>query len=111
MFFWGGFSARTVCQCVWLSVRVTLTAVCGSVWLSGRLMEVGVGVEVEGVRWPSLPARGRGHGQGGGSSVGLSTHERMLCKVRTTAHTSHKQACMEQGSYQANSPVHSSVYS
>lgn len=71
---------------------VTLTAVCGSVWLSCLLVgvEVGVEVEVEGLQWPSLPALGRRQGQGGGSSAGLSTHERMLCRwVRTTAHTSH----------------------
>lgn len=53
-------------------------------------VEVRVEVEVEGLQWPSLPALGRRQGQGGGSSAGLSTHERMLCRwVRTTAHTSH----------------------
>lgn len=47
-----------------------------------------VEVEVEGLQWPSLPALGRRQGQGGGSSAGLSTHERMLCGwVRTTLHT------------------------
>lgn len=53
-------------------------------------VRVEVEVEVEGVQWPSLPALGRRQGQGGGSSAGLSTHERMLCRwVRTTANTSH----------------------
>lgn len=73
---------------------VALTEVCGSVWLSGLLVGVEVQVEgwvevvevVEGLQWPSLPALGRRQGQGGGSSAGLSTHERMLCGwVRTTA--------------------------
>lgn len=68
---------------------------CGSVWLSCLLVgvvevEVEVRVEVEGLQWPSLPALGRCQGQGGGSSAGLSTHERMLCRwVRTTANSSH----------------------
>lgn len=87
-------------------VFVALTAVCGSVWLSCLLVgvvevEVGVEVEVEGLQWPSLPALGRRQGQGGGSSAGLSIHERMLCGwVRTTANTSHTHthtACMELG--------------
>lgn len=53
-------------------------------------VEVRVEDEVEGLQWPSLPALGRRQGQGGGSSAGLSTHERMLCGwVRTTANTSH----------------------
>lgn len=77
-----------------------LTAVCGCMWLSCLLVgvvevevEVRVEVEVEGLQWPSLPALGRRQGQGGGSSAGLSTHERMLCRwVRTTANTSHTQA-------------------
>lgn len=79
-------------------------------WLSGLL--VGVEVQVEeweevveaeavvavaaaagGLQWPSLPALGRRQGQGGGSSAGLSTHERMLCGwVRTTAETLHSHA-------------------
>lgn len=91
-------------------VSVALTAVCGSVWLSCLLVgevevEVGVEVEVEveGLQWPSLPALGRRQGQGGGSSAGLSTHERMLCGwVRTTANTSHTRthtltACTQLG--------------
>lgn len=93
---------------------VALTAVCGSVWLSCLLVgvvevevevEVEVRVEVEGLQWPSLPALGRCQGQGGGSSAGLSTHERMLCRwVRTTANSSHTHthtqvhaACTELG--------------
>lgn len=81
---------------------VALTEECGSVWLSGLLVGVEVQVEewvevleveaavVEGLQWPSLPALGRRQGQGGGSSAGLSTHERMLCGwVRTTAKTLH----------------------
>lgn len=43
-------------------------------------VEVEVRVEVEGLQWPSLPALGRRQGQGGGSSAGLATHERMLCR-------------------------------
>lgn len=76
---------------------VALTEECGSVWLSGLLVRVEVQVEewvevleaaAEGLQWPSLPALGRCQGQGGGSSAGLSTHERMLCGwVRTTAKT------------------------
>lgn len=75
---------------------VALTAVCGSVWLSCLLVgvKVKVRVEVEGLQWPSLPALGRRQGQGGGSSAGLSTHERMLCRwVGTTANTSHARTC------------------
>lgn len=81
---------------------VALTEVCGSVWLSGLLVGVEVQVEewvevleveaaaAEGLQWPSLPALGRCQVQGGGSSAGLSTHERMLCGwVRTTAKTLH----------------------
>lgn len=97
-------------------VSVALTAVCGSVWLSCLLVgEVGVEVEVEveGLQWPSLPALGRRQGQGGGSSAGLSTHERMLCGwVRTTANTSHthtysmhaaRQACYTVSAMQLES--------
>lgn len=98
-------------QCVCAPVCVALTEVCGSVWLSCLLVgvvEVEEWVEVvvvEGLQWPSLPALGRRQGQGGGSSAGLSTHERMLCGwVRTTANTSHTRArthvctaCMELG--------------
>lgn len=81
-------SERRVC----VLVSVALTAVCGSVWLSCLLVGE-VEVEVEGLQWPSLPALGRRQGQGGGSSAGLSTHERMLCGwVRTTANTSHTHA-------------------
>ena len=76
-------------------VCVALTAVRGSVWLSCLLVGVEVGVEVEveveveGLQWPSLPALGLRQGQGGGSSAGLSTHERMLCGwVGTITHTS-----------------------
>lgn len=95
---------------------VALTEVCGSVWLSGLLVGVKVQVEewvevvevevaaaAEGLQWPSLPALGRRQGQGGGSSAGLSTHERMLCGwVRTTAkklhththtHVQHEDSC------------------
>lgn len=98
------FTVR-VCVCInpltetLRAVCVALTAVCGSVWLSFLLVgvvvvvvveEVRVEDEVEGLQWPSLPALGRCQGQGGGSSAGLSTHERMLCGwVRTTANTSH----------------------
>lgn len=89
------FSQSSVCA----PVCVALTEVCGSVWLSCLLVgvvEVEEWVEVEvveGLQWPSLPALGRRQGQGGGSSAGLSTHERMLCGwVRTTANTSHTHA-------------------
>ena len=91
-------------------VCVALTAVRGSVWLSCLLVGVVVGVEVEveveGLQWPSLPALGRGQGQGGGSSAGLSTHERMLCRwVRTTAHTSHTHTHNMHGAGQASYTV------
>lgn len=90
-------------------VCVALTAVCGSVWLSCLLVGVEVGVEVEveveGLQWPSLPALGRRQGQGGGSSAGLSTHERMLCEwVRTTLHT-HTHAHSMHGAGQASYTV------
>lgn len=65
-------------------------------------VEVEVRVEVEGLQWPSLPALGRCQGQGGGSSAGLSTHERMLCKMGrnnskhfTHAHIQVHTACTE----------------
>lgn len=94
--------------------RAALTAVCGSVWLSCLLVgvvevqvQVEVRVEVEGVQWPSLPALARRQGQGGGSSAGPSTHERMLCGwVGTTANTSqartyrcaqHARSCTSHG--------------
>lgn len=73
-------------------------------------VEVEVRVEVEGLQWPSLPALGRCQGQGGGSSAGLSTHERMLCRwVRTTANTSHTHtgAHSMQAAGQATSTVSS----
>lgn len=75
-------------------------------------VEVRVEVEVEGLQWPSLPALGQRQGQGGGSSAGLSTHERMLCRwVRTTAHTSHTHthtgAHSMHGAEQATSTVSS----
>lgn len=90
-----------------------LTAVCGSVWLScllvGVVLEVGVEVEVEvdveGLQWPSLPALGRRQGQGGGSSAGLSTHERMLCGWVRTAHTSHTHTHSMHGAGQASYTV------
>lgn len=92
-------SVRCVMMCV------ELTAVCGSVWLSW-VVEVGVKVEVEGLQWPSLPALGRRQGQGGGSSAGLSTHERMLCRwVRTIANTSHTHMHSMHGAWQASSTV------
>lgn len=71
-----------------MHVGVALTAVSDCVRLSCLLVAVEVGVE--GLQWPSLPALGRRQEQGEGSSAGLSTSERMLCRwVRTTTHTSH----------------------